>query len=85
MPQVIDLPSPCISVCVLDPKTRYCLGCLRTSDEIAGWRILDHGARLALLDRLRDRRSEMGLPMRKSTRRRAMRRAVKLTMKEPNG
>jgi uncharacterized protein len=29
--------SPCIAVCVLDPKSGYCRGCFRTIDEIAGW------------------------------------------------
>jgi uncharacterized protein len=29
--------SPCIAVCVLDPVTGYCRGCLRTIGEIAGW------------------------------------------------
>ncbi|MBM4217228.1 MAG: DUF1289 domain-containing protein [Gammaproteobacteria bacterium] len=28
--------SPCISVCVLE-QSGYCVGCLRTRDEIAGW------------------------------------------------
>ena len=70
MTAVFDLPSPCVSVCEIDPETRYCRGCLRTSQEIAEWRDLDHGARLSLLDRLRDRREEIGLPTRKRTRRR---------------
>lgn len=75
MTAAFDLPSPCISVCEIDPDTRYCRGCLRTSREIAAWRDLDFDARLALLDRLRDRRQEMGLPTRKTTRRRALRRS----------
>ena len=32
-----DVASPCISVCVLDAGRRYCTGCYRTLDEIAGW------------------------------------------------
>ena len=74
MTAAFDLPSPCISVCEIDPETLFCRGCLRTSWEIAAWRDLDHDARLALLDRLRERRREIGLPMRKITRRRALRR-----------
>ncbi len=31
------VPSPCISVCRMDPVTGWCEGCLRTIDEIAGW------------------------------------------------
>jgi predicted Fe-S protein YdhL (DUF1289 family) len=29
--------SPCISVCKLDEATGYCIGCKRTSQEIAMW------------------------------------------------
>jgi predicted Fe-S protein YdhL (DUF1289 family) len=32
-----DVPSPCVSICVLDARGRVCTGCLRTLDEIAGW------------------------------------------------
>ena len=38
MSAAIDLPSPCVSVCELDPVTRFCRGCLRTTAEIAAWR-----------------------------------------------
>ncbi len=31
------VPSPCISVCRMDPETGWCEGCLRTIDEIAAW------------------------------------------------
>lgn len=31
------VPSPCISVCRMDPETGLCIGCYRTLDEIAGW------------------------------------------------
>ena len=30
-------PSPCIGICIVDPTTRQCRGCLRTVDEIARW------------------------------------------------
>ena len=29
--------SPCLGICIVDPATRQCRGCLRTVDEIAGW------------------------------------------------
>jgi predicted Fe-S protein YdhL (DUF1289 family) len=32
-----DVPSPCISVCRMDPRTQWCEGCYRTLDEIVGW------------------------------------------------
>lgn len=31
------METPCIKVCVIDPGTRFCVGCARTLDEIAGW------------------------------------------------
>lgn len=31
------MPSPCISLCVMDPDSDLCQGCLRTMDEIIGW------------------------------------------------
>ena len=32
-----SIPSPCISVCHIEPRTGWCEGCLRTLDEIAAW------------------------------------------------
>jgi hypothetical protein len=41
-----EVPSPCISVCKMDPTTQLCEGCLRTLDEIADWsRMHDEGKR----------------------------------------
>ncbi len=41
-----DVPSPCISVCRMDPRTQWCEGCFRTLDEIAAWsRMEDQGKR----------------------------------------
>ncbi len=52
--------SPCISVCVLDPATGWCKGCLRTIDEIAAWGALDDGAKRDVLARLPLRRATTG-------------------------
>jgi len=30
-------PSPCISVCKIDPDSSLCYGCLRTLEEIGAW------------------------------------------------
>jgi uncharacterized protein len=30
-------PSPCLGICIMDPRTRQCRGCLRTIEEIAAW------------------------------------------------
>ncbi len=34
---LIDPPSPCIGVCVINSQTQLCDGCFRTLDEIASW------------------------------------------------
>lgn len=31
------VPSPCINVCQMSPRTGLCLGCMRTIDEIVAW------------------------------------------------
>lgn len=41
------VPSPCISICRMDPRSGLCEGCLRTLDEIAAWaRLSDADKRL---------------------------------------
>lgn len=37
------VPSPCLSVCQMDPASGLCLGCLRTLEEIARWGSADDG------------------------------------------
>jgi len=49
--------SPCINVCVLD-GAGYCLGCLRTGDEIGRWRDMSAAEQWQLLDRLAERRAQ---------------------------
>ncbi len=31
------VPSPCVSLCKMDMERRYCMGCLRTIEEIVAW------------------------------------------------
>ena len=50
--------SPCIGICLMDPATRTCRGCLRTIDEIAGWYDADAAKKEAILARLAARRRE---------------------------
>jgi hypothetical protein len=33
----LDIETPCIKMCVVDPETGFCIGCGRTRMEIAGW------------------------------------------------
>lgn len=48
-------PSPCISVCQIDPKTGWCIGCHRTIDEIRDWIISTPEERHRILDALKAR------------------------------
>jgi hypothetical protein len=52
------VPSPCISVCRIDPATGWCEGCYRTIDEIAQWAGLDDGEKLDVWSELNRRRAE---------------------------
>jgi predicted Fe-S protein YdhL (DUF1289 family) len=36
-----DVPSPCVSVCRVNPATQWCEGCFRTLEEIAAWSRMD--------------------------------------------
>jgi len=51
-------PSPCISVCQIDPKTGWCIGCHRTIDEIRDWIISTPDERHRILDALESRRGD---------------------------
>ena len=48
--------SPCISVCRMDEETGWCVGCLRTLDEIALWSVLDDEDKRAVWADLEQRR-----------------------------
>lgn len=56
------VPSPCVKVCVLDPDTRMCRGCHRTIEEIGEWSEYTAQEKLAVLERLAQRRKEAGEP-----------------------
>ena len=64
------LPSPCISVCQLDAVSGQCLGCYRTSAEIAAWRSMSAKAQGELVEALHQRRAEATGVKRTPTRRR---------------
>lgn len=51
-----SVPSPCIAVCQLDPKTDLCIGCSRNVDEIRNWPILTAEQKRAILAALPGRR-----------------------------
>ncbi len=49
------VPSPCTSVCRMEPATGLCDGCLRRIDEIAGWGTLPEAGRRAIWRQLEQR------------------------------
>ena len=53
--------SPCIAVCMIDPRTGLCYGCGRTLPEIASWHRLDSAARQAVMATLALRMRDAGL------------------------
>jgi predicted Fe-S protein YdhL (DUF1289 family) len=48
--------SPCKGICVIDGKTRLCVGCKRTIDEIARWPMIEDPERQKIVDSLRTRK-----------------------------
>ena len=59
----MSIETPCIAVCMIDPRTSLCLGCGRTLPEIARWHRIDNPERLAIMELLPARMAEAGLPL----------------------
>jgi uncharacterized protein len=53
--------TPCIAVCMIDPKTSLCFGCGRTLPEIARWHRMETGERQAIMAKLAVRMADAGL------------------------
>ena len=51
--------SPCLGICLMDPATRMCRGCLRTIDEIRAWYEASAAEKRAILTRLDERHRGM--------------------------
>ncbi|WP_340116818.1 DUF1289 domain-containing protein [Pelagibius sp. 7325] len=51
-----SVPSPCIAVCQVDPRSDLCIGCRRHIDEIREWPIMTAEQKRAVLAALPDRR-----------------------------
>lgn len=52
---LLDVKSPCVSICKMDSRTELCSGCLRTLEEISGWGFMDAAERRAVWARLAQR------------------------------
>ncbi|MPZ10806.1 MAG: DUF1289 domain-containing protein [Kiloniellaceae bacterium] len=50
------MPSPCIAVCQVDPRSDLCIGCRRHIDEIRDWPIMTAEQKRAVLAALPARR-----------------------------
>ena len=53
------IASPCVKICVMDAERRYCAGCLRTLDEIAGWSDMTDAQRARVMANLSARRAAL--------------------------
>lgn len=59
-PYFTNLPSPCVGVCVMNPTTNLCEGCMRTIEEIGEWGGADYDRRVEITKALRQRRIAAG-------------------------
>jgi len=50
--------SPCVGICLLDPTTGRCRGCLRDVAEIATWYEASTAEKRAILARVAERRRD---------------------------
>lgn len=62
MSQNTPTDTPCIAVCMIDPKTDLCFGCGRTLPEIARWSRMATEERRAVMAGLPARMAAAGLP-----------------------
>jgi predicted Fe-S protein YdhL (DUF1289 family) len=46
----MTVQSPCIDICKLDGETGFCIGCLRTREEIREWKGMTDHRRLQVID-----------------------------------
>ena len=57
----MSMETPCIAVCMMDPKSKLCFGCGRTLPEIARWHRMESAERLAVMALLPTRMADAGL------------------------
>jgi hypothetical protein len=49
------ITSPCVGVCSIDPQSGLCIGCLRSSSEIAIWPQIDNQRALQIMREIKGR------------------------------
>ncbi|NBB15519.1 DUF1289 domain-containing protein [Caulobacter sp. SLTY] len=53
------MASPCRKICIVDPETSLCMGCLRTLPEIGGWSRFSEDERERLMAELPGRKGRI--------------------------
>lgn len=56
------IPSPCISLCLLDETDNFCIGCFRTVDQLRDWCIMAAEEKLLTLEDIKERKSLLDKP-----------------------
>ena len=57
---VPHVPSPCVSVCVMDPQSQVCTGCWRSLEEIGAWSRMPDEAKRKVWQRIQQRLTGTG-------------------------
>jgi len=57
----MSIETPCIAVCIMDPRTNLCFGCGRTLPEIARWHRMEGAERREIIVQLPARMAQAGL------------------------
>ena len=58
-PDVPDIETPCVKLCVVDPDSGICIGCGRTPSEIGGWIAMSPAERRDVMAELADRMASL--------------------------
>ena len=56
----VEIESPCVKICVIQPESRLCTGCLRSIDEITEWSRMSAEARSEVMADLPSRKGRLG-------------------------
>lgn len=59
--KTVPIPSPCVGICTMDASSGWCLGCGRTSDEVAEWASANDERRSAIWAVLPERVAALGI------------------------
>jgi len=51
-----EVKSPCNELCLVDEDTGLCVGCLRTSEEIASWSTYTNKKKAGVLEEIKNRK-----------------------------